>query len=74
METMLQILTDYGIEIITSAGVVIAVLLGKTKTAEQLEKQRQKVLEKKKMNFQKLITKAKQKQQEIEKLEEEVKK
>lgn len=56
---MLQILTDYGVELLTSAGVVIAILLGKTKTAEQIQKKRENAIKRKEKKFNKLIAKAK---------------
>ena len=51
MEIVIELLKEYGIYLLTSTGIFLSILFGRPKTAEKLEKQKQK-------QEQKLIKKA----------------
>lgn len=42
MEIVIEFLKEFGVYLLTSAGVVLSVVLGRPKTAEKLEKKKQK--------------------------------
>lgn len=74
MEPLLQFVSENLLEIIIGAGTLTAVLLGKPKTAEKLQKLRKKKLSKVISSQEKLAVKARKNATKIEELEKEIKK
>ena len=68
MET-LEILKEYGIYLITSTGIFLSIIFNKPKTAEKLEKIKQKRITKLKAKGQKLVNKVNTTYAELNKLE-----
>ena len=70
MEEVLAYLAENIWTIILGICVIVANLLGKTKTAEQLEEKFQKQVNKKEKKFNKTVAKAKKLSQEIDEMKE----
>lgn len=62
---ILEIVSEYGIQLILAAGTAIMVFFNRPKTAEKLKKLKEKHLAKLKKKAQKLITKLKEIDKEI---------
>lgn len=74
METILQFVADNLLEIVIGAGTLTAILLGKPKTAEKLQKLRKKKLSKVISSQEKLAEKARKNAAKMEELEKEIEK
>lgn len=74
MEQLLQFISENLLEIVIGAGTLTAVLLGKPKTAEKLQKLRKKKLSKVISSQEKIAKKAHKNAAKIEELQKEIEK
>lgn len=74
MEQLLQFVSENLLEIVIGAGTLTAVLLGKPKTAEKLQKLRKKKLSKVISSQEKLAEKARKNAAKMEELQKEIEK